>query len=41
MQWTWTEDGEKIKGVLTMECLGTWPDTAEIRRRLEKGCRRC
>jgi len=36
----WTEDGEEIRGVSTTEYLGTWPDIAEIERRLEEGHRR-
>jgi len=30
-----------IGGASTAECLGTWPDIAEIERRLGEGCRRC
>jgi len=37
----WIEDGEEIKGVLTVECLGTWPNTAGIKKRSEEGYRRC
>jgi len=40
MQWMWTEDGEEIRGVSTVECSGIWPDIAEIKKRLEKGYRR-
>jgi len=41
MQWTWTEDGGEIRGASTAECLGTWPDIAGIRRKLEEGRKRC
>ena len=40
MQWMWTEDGEEIGGVLTAECLGTWPNIAGIKKRLEEGRKR-
>jgi len=32
--------GEEIRGVSTVECLGIWPDTAEIERRSGEGRRR-
>jgi len=37
----WTEDGEVIKNASTMECSDIWPETAEIKKRLEEGCKRC
>ena len=40
MQWRWTEVGGEIKDVLTVECSGIWPNTAEIEKRLEEGRRR-
>ena len=40
MQWKWTEAGEEIEGASTAGCSGIWPDTAEIKGRSEKGCRR-
>ena len=33
MQWRWTEAREETGGVLTAECSGTWPDTAEIEKK--------
>jgi len=40
MQWKWIEDGKEIRDISTVGCLGTWPDTAGIEKRLEKGHRR-
>jgi len=40
MQWIWTEDREVIKDASTAGCLDTWPETAEIKKRLEEGCKR-